>query len=78
LDENKSKLAGLAQQAKWFWPRTFAQFGEIGKWHTRCTCHNKYDLTGQSYYDWSRWYAFSSLHLFAVSGVCVGIGVAKK
>ncbi len=39
---------------------------------------NKYDLTGQSYYDWSRWYAFSSLHLFAVSGVCVGIGVAKK
>ncbi len=35
---------------------------------------NKYDLT----YDWSRWFAFSGLHLFAVLGLCVGTGLAKK
>ncbi len=39
---------------------------------------NKYDSTGQLYYHWSSWFAFSSLHLFAVSGLCVGAGVATK
>jgi hypothetical protein len=81
VDEEKSKHASLAQQAKWFWPHTCAQFGETKKWHTSAPTredYNKYDLTSQSYYDWSRWFAFSNLHLFGVLGLYVGTGVAKK
>ncbi len=83
----KSKSAGLAQEIGFCAPDLCSLLWLIKGTTQLCTSKkecNKLDLTAAHYFglvdhnDWSRWFAISSPHMYAVPVTVLLVGLPKK